>query len=68
VVDEDAPHHLGRHSEEVRAILPIGVSLIDESEVRLVDQGRRLQDVPGALVLQLAAARRRSSWWTTVTS
>lgn len=30
----------------MRAILPIGVSLADESKVRLVYQGGRLQDVP----------------------
>jgi hypothetical protein len=30
----------------MRAILPIGVSLADQSKVRLVDQSGRLQDVP----------------------
>ena len=34
----------------MRSIPPIGVSLVDESKVRLVDQRGGLQDVPGPLV------------------
>ena len=56
VVHEDAPHHLGRHGEELRAILPVGVSLVDQAEVRLVDQGGRLQEVSRAA--RAAAAPR----------
>jgi hypothetical protein len=50
MVHQDSAHHLGRQGEEVRSILPIGVTLVDESEVRLVDQGGRLQNVPGPFV------------------
>ena len=49
MVDQDATHHFRRQREEVRAILPIGVTLVDESQVRFVDQSRRLQEVPRPL-------------------
>jgi hypothetical protein len=45
VVDQDTTHHFRRQREEVRAILPIGVTLVDESQVRFMDQSRRLQEV-----------------------
>jgi hypothetical protein len=44
MVDEDAPHHLRRDPEELCAILP-GGALIDESQIGLIDQRRRLQCV-----------------------
>ncbi len=50
MVHQDPTHHLGRKGEEMRSILPIGVSLVDESKVRLVDQRGGLQHVPGAFV------------------
>ena len=50
VIYQDPAHHLGRQGEEMRSILPIGVPLVDESEVRLVDQRRRLQQVPRLFV------------------
>ena len=49
VVDEDAAHDLCRDTEEVRAILPIDLALVNEPHVRLMDQGRRLQGVVRAL-------------------
>src|SRR5262249_24581897 len=50
VVDEDAAHRLRRDAQEVRAPLeaPLGV-LVDEPEVGLVDQRRRLERVVGRL-------------------
>ena len=56
MVYEDATHHLRRNGEEVRSILPVGLSLADKSKVRLVHQGGRLQDVAWPLV---AKSRRR---------
>ena len=50
MIHQDAAHHLGRQREEVRSILPIGVSLADESKIRLVDQASGLKDVPGPFV------------------
>jgi hypothetical protein len=34
------------------AILPVRMALVDESQVRLVDKGRRLQRVPGVFVAE----------------
>jgi len=50
MVHEDTAHHLRRHREEVRAVLPVGLSLADKSNVRLVYEGGRLQDVPWSLL------------------
>ena len=50
MVDEDPVHHLGRHGEEMRSIPPIGVSLVDESKVRLVNEGGGLKDMPRRFV------------------
>src|SRR4026207_2405351 len=44
MIDEHAPHHLRRDPEELCAILP-GRALIDESQIGLIDQRRRLQRV-----------------------
>ena len=53
-VDEDAAHHLRGHAEEVRAVLPAHLRLVDEPEVRLVDEGRGLEGVADALAPQVA--------------
>src|SRR4051794_7275756 len=53
VLDQDAPHGLGRGGEEVAAAVPAGVLVSDESEVGLVDQGGRLERLAGLLVGQL---------------
>jgi hypothetical protein len=42
-VDEDPSHDTGRRPEEVSATQPPGLSLIDESDVGLVHEGRWLQ-------------------------
>jgi hypothetical protein len=49
VVHEDTAHHFGSQGEEVRAISPIGVMLVDEAQVSFVDERRRLQNVPRPL-------------------
>ena len=56
-IDEDAPHHHGRHREELRAVLPDGAILIDQAKVDLVHEGCRLQRLTGALAPK---ERRRS--------
>jgi len=45
VIDEYAPHHLGRDAEEVCTILPLHVVLIHQSHIRLMNEGGRLQRV-----------------------
>jgi hypothetical protein len=45
VIDQDAPHDLRRHAKEVRPILPIALSLVDEPQIDLVDERGRLERV-----------------------
>ena len=54
VVDEDPPHDLCGDTKEMRPILPIDLALVDESQVHLVDERRRLQGVARPLVTKLA--------------
>ena len=54
VVDENPAHRLRRDPEEVRAVLPPDVALLDELHKRLVDQRRRLERVVLALAPQVA--------------
>ena len=49
VVDEDAAHRLSRNGEEMGAVLPVHALVIDQPQVRFVDQRRRLQAVAGTL-------------------
>jgi hypothetical protein len=70
VVDEDAAHDLRRDTKEVRAILPIDLALVDEPEVRLMNQGRRLQRVVRTLAPKLACghpAKLRVDEWQQLT-
>ena len=54
VVDEDPAHDLRGHAEEVRPILPVDLPLINQSQIHLVNERRRLQAVAGSLAPQLA--------------
>jgi hypothetical protein len=47
-IDQQAPHHLGRHPEELPPVLPHHPALIHEPYVGLVHERRRLQRVPSA--------------------
>jgi hypothetical protein len=50
-IEEDAAHRLGRRREEVPATVPsLLVPAANQPQVRLVDQGRRVQRLPGRLV------------------
>jgi hypothetical protein len=53
VIDEDATHHLRRHAEEVGAILPDHALLSNQAQIRLMNQGRRLQRVARMLLTQV---------------
>ena len=48
MIDQDPPHRARRNGEEVRPILPRDRVRIDQPHVRLVNERRRLQAVPGA--------------------
>lgn len=43
VIHKDATHHVCSYSEELSAILPVSSALIDEAEIRLVNQRGRLK-------------------------
>ena len=54
VIDEHAAHHLRGDAEEVRAVFPRDAALRQQTDVRLVDDRRRLQRLPAALAAQVA--------------
>ena len=55
MVHEDAPHHASGHREEMRAVLPLDVFGVDQPQIRLVDERRRLKAVPGTLSCHAAS-------------
>ena len=67
IVDQNAPHHLCSDREKVRAVIPLNISLIDETDKCFVDQRRGLQRMAPALAvhivmgqtMQLAVNQRR---------
>ena len=54
VIDQDVAHHLRRHREKVRPILPINILRARQPNIRFVDQRRRLQRVTVTLALHVA--------------
>ncbi len=55
MVDQDAPHGLGGHTEEVRPARERDLGLIHQLDVRLVDQRRRVERLVGRAVAQETA-------------
>jgi hypothetical protein len=53
VVYEDPAHHLGRHAEKLRPILPPDARLVDQPQVGFVNERGRLQGVGGALASEV---------------
>jgi hypothetical protein len=53
VIDEDSAHHLCRHAEKMRAIVPVDVPLIDETQIHLMDERSRLQGMTGPFAAKL---------------
>ncbi len=54
-VDEDPPHQLRGHREEVRAILPAHPLVIDQAQIRLIDELGGLQAMAAALPAHVAS-------------
>src|SRR5262245_57753438 len=54
-VDEDPPHQLRRHREEMRTILPVHTLVIDKAQICLVDELGGLQAVAAALPAHVAS-------------
>src|SRR5690349_25149641 len=48
IVNQDMPHHLGGHTEEVRTALPIHISLINQTNIGFVHQRGCLQYMAGS--------------------
>ena len=57
MLNQNAPHQLGRNREKVRAILPLHALVIHQAHVGFIDQGRGLQAVAGALALHVVACQ-----------
>jgi hypothetical protein len=55
VIDKDAAHQVRGDRKEVGAVLPLNPPLIDELQIRLVNQGGRRQRVIGPFALEIAA-------------
>ena len=56
VIDQDMAHRLRRDTEEMGAVLPFDLALVDEPEVCLADERRRLQWVAGRFAPHVAAS------------
>ena len=56
VIHEDAPHHHGRQSHELRAIRPVHFPLIEQPHIGLVNERRRLQRVSRPLATEVAGS------------
>ncbi len=57
VVDDDLPHRLGGDGEEVAAIRPVGAGAVDQLEIRLVHEHRRVDRLPGPGAGELTPGR-----------
>jgi hypothetical protein len=56
-IDQDAPHQLRRHREEMRAILPPHLARINQPQIGLVDQRRGLQRVARLLAVHVVSGQ-----------
>ena len=58
-IDEDPPHRFGRGGEKMPAAVPhLHLGRVDEAQVRLVHEGRRLERLVGPLLADLAGGER----------
>src|SRR5215471_4530950 len=55
VVDQNSPHHLRCHSEEMRSTLPVDSVLVNYAQVGFIDQRSCLECVALALAPQISA-------------
>src|ERR1019366_5737450 len=55
VVNQNAPHQLGRNGEKVGAILPLHALVIHQSHVGFVDQSGGLQAMTGTFTFHVAS-------------
>ena len=57
MVDENAPHQLGRNGEEVAFVFPLNMLLFDEPEVGFIYQCGGLKGVVGPLSKQIGSSQ-----------
>jgi hypothetical protein len=57
VIDQDPAHDLCRDAKKVGSMVPVDLALVDEPEVDLVNERRRLQRVVSPLASKLARGR-----------
>ena len=57
MVNQNAPHHLGRNREKMGAILPLHALIIHQAHVGFIDQGGGLQAVSGALAFHIVVSQ-----------
>jgi len=48
IVNQDAPHHLGRNAKEVGPALPLNIPLIDQPQEGFIHESGRLQGMTRA--------------------
>src|SRR5688500_5007834 len=53
IVDEDPAHHLRGDREKVRAIVPLNISLVDQTNECFVDKSRSLESVTSTLAVHV---------------
>ena len=53
-VHQDAPHDPRRHGEKVPPVLPVDLVNVEQSEIRLIDERRRLQCMVRTLLRHVA--------------
>src|SRR5262245_38915150 len=53
MIDKDSAHHLSRDTEELRPILPGNTTLVDQTQIRFVDQRGWRERVIQTLVAQI---------------
>ena len=57
MIDEYAAHQLSSNAEKLRAVLPLGVPLIDQLQIGFINQRRRLQSVARPFASQVVMVR-----------
>src|SRR5262245_45591160 len=57
MVDQYAPHHLGRNCEKMGAILPLHALVVNQTHVGFIHQGSGLERVAWALALHVVVSQ-----------
>ena len=57
MLHKDPAHEMRRDAEEVRAVLPLHLPLVDKLQVGIVDEGGRLQCVTGTFAAEIIVSQ-----------